>query len=149
MIYAGLKFKGLLDMQLWLQEYAVRHHRQYIVFKSNKKERYVVMCEDEECDWKVRARKAPEGWWKISSYEGPHTCGEKVMGDKKLGEKKRRGSVHHQLTSTFIAHRCADAIKATPTLSAAALVRFVHLIFEYHVTYGKAWRAKKMAMKMA
>ena len=148
LIYAGLKFKGLLEMQIWLQEYAVRHHRQYIVFKSNQKERYVVMCDDKKCGWKVRARKTPQGRWKISSYDGPHTCGDKVLANKAPGEKVVRRT-HRQLTSTFIAHRCAEAIKATPTLSAASLMKFIHLIFEYRVTYGKAWRAKQMAMKMA
>ena len=78
-------------MQIWLQEYAVSYHRAYIVAKSNKKERYVVICEDEDCAWKVRARKTPEGRWKKSSYEGPHTCGDNVL----------KGGGHRQLTSTY------------------------------------------------
>ena len=139
MIYPGLKFKGMLDMQLWLQEYSVNHHRPYIVFKSDKNQKYVLICENEDCPWKVWARKKkPEGWWKISKYIGPHTCGDAII----------KGGKHRQLTSTFIAHRCADAIKATPTLPAASLVHFVKLIFHYHIKYGKAWRAKQMAMKM-
>lgn len=139
LIYPGLKFKAMLDMQVWFQEYAVSHHRPYIVFKSDQNERYVLICENEDCPWKVWARKKkPEGWWKISKYEGPHTCGNAVL----------EGNKHRQLTSTFIAHRCANAIKATPTLQAASLVQFVKLIFDYHIKYGKAWRAKQMAMKM-
>ena len=129
LIYPGLKFKAMLDMQVWFQEYAVSHHRPYIVFKSDQNERYVLICENEDCPWKVWARKKkPEGWWKISKYEGPHTCGNVVL----------EGNKHRQLTSTFIAHRCANAIKATPTLQAASLVQFVKLIFDYHIKYGKA-----------
>ena len=98
-----------------------------------------MICENDDCPWKVWARKKkPEGWWKISKYIGPHTCGDAII----------KGGKHRQLTSTFIAHRCADAIKATPTLPASSLVHFVELIFHYHIKYGKAWRAKQMAMKM-
>jgi hypothetical protein len=53
LIYEGLKFKTMLDLQVWLQEYAVIHHRPFIVFKSDKNQRYVVLCENEECPWKV------------------------------------------------------------------------------------------------
>jgi hypothetical protein len=71
-------------------------------------------------------KKKPEGWWKINKYVGPHTCGNAIFGDGK----------HRQLTSTFIAHRCYDAIKATPTMPAGSLVHFVKLIFHYHIKYG-------------
>ena len=67
LIYEGLKFKTILHMQIWLQEYVVKQHWPYIVYKSNKNKRYVVMCEKEDCPWKVTARKTLGGWWEISS----------------------------------------------------------------------------------
>ena len=127
-------------MKIWLQEFAVTHHRPYRVMKSNANTRYVVKCEVVDCPWIVRARKIPGNGsaWKISSHVGPHMCGSSVLSGK-----------HRQLTSAFLGHRLVNAIKAQPTQSAAALREFIFLIFHYRVKYGKAWRAKQTTMKMA
>jgi hypothetical protein len=84
LIYEGLKFKTMWDLQVWLQEYAISNHWPFIIFKSDQNQRYVMLCDNEECPWKVWAtKKKPEGWWKITKYVGPHTCGNTILGDDK------------------------------------------------------------------
>jgi hypothetical protein len=59
LIYPGLMFSSMLDMKIWMQEYAVRHYRPFIVHKSDKSKRFVLWCENREqqgCPWKVCAR---------------------------------------------------------------------------------------------
>ncbi|XP_073362497.1 uncharacterized protein [Aegilops tauschii subsp. strangulata] len=55
---------------------------------------------------------------------------------------------HRQLTSSFIGQRLKHAIAKQPTQSASQLEDYISMIFEYNVDYGKAWRAKQMALKM-
>ena len=42
-IKKGLKFPDLVELQMWLREYAVKHHRPFIVKHSDEKHRYTVI----------------------------------------------------------------------------------------------------------
>lgn len=138
LIHPGLTFKTMVDMKVWMAEYAVRHFRTHVVKKSNRKQRYILKCPKKGCDWVMRARKLRHGdGWQVRSCVVPHSCENACVNGK-----------HRQLTSWFIAHRLCDAIAKTPTQSAATLREYIFEIFAFRVEYGKAWRAKQEALKM-
>ena len=53
----GLEFPSMVALKLWLQEYAIVHHRPYRVVNSAANRRYTVKCENPRCKWKVHATK--------------------------------------------------------------------------------------------
>ncbi|XP_066162283.1 uncharacterized protein [Oryza sativa Japonica Group] len=127
----------MVALKLWLQEYAIVHHRPYRVVNSAANRRYTVKCENPRCKWKVHATKRSSGTWRISRVGKEHSC----------ATAEGSGS-HRQLTSKFIANRLCNAIKLQPTLSASALALYIFEVFQYRVKYGKAWRAREEAMKL-
>ena len=133
----GLEFPSMVALKLWLQEYAIVHHRPYRVVNSAANRRYTVKCENPRCKWKVHATKRSSGTWRISRVGKEHSC----------ATAEGSGS-HRQLTSKFIANRLCNAIKLQPTLSASALALYIFEVFQYRVKYGKAWRAREEAMKL-
>jgi hypothetical protein len=60
-IKQGLKFPTLEELQMWLREYAVKHHRPFKVKHSDEKKRYTVVCEQTNCPWAVFARPSRDG----------------------------------------------------------------------------------------
>ena len=78
-----------------------------------------------------------DGRWKIISCVASHQCG-----------RDRIEARHRQLTSGFIGQRLKHAIAKQPTQSASQLQDYISMVFEYNVNYGKAWRAKRLALKM-
>nr|AAN04209.1 Putative retroelement [Oryza sativa Japonica Group]ABG65916.1 transposon protein, putative, Mutator sub-class [Oryza sativa Japonica Group] len=133
----GLEFPSMVALKLWLQEYAIVHHRPYRVVNSAANRRYTIKCENPRCKWKVHATKRSSGTWRISRVGKKHSC----------ATAEGSGS-HRQLTSKFIANRLFNAIKLQPTLSASALALYIFEVFQYRVKYGKAWRAREEAMKL-
>jgi hypothetical protein len=56
-IEKGRVFKDLPAWKRWLQQFAVIHKRPYKVLHSYAERRYTVVCDKEQCQWKVCARK--------------------------------------------------------------------------------------------
>ena len=54
-IRKGMKFNSLPELQFFLADYAVRHHRPFDVVHSDKRVRYDVLCK-QGCLWGVWAR---------------------------------------------------------------------------------------------
>jgi hypothetical protein len=52
-IKKGHLFDSLDAVQLFFQDYVVRHHRPYYVAKSNKDVRYIIRCQILSCSWGV------------------------------------------------------------------------------------------------
>lgn len=95
-IKEGLKFPNFVEMQMWLCEYAVKHHRPFKVKYSDEKKRYTVICDKPRCPWVVRARPCSDGRWRITSCEAHHMCKKRATNPS---------TNHRQLTSSFIAYR--------------------------------------------
>jgi hypothetical protein len=75
MIEKGQVFKDLTTLKMWLQYYAVLHKRSYRVFHSYEKLCYMVVCDKDNCAWRVCARiQKITAKWKITKVVGPHTC---------------------------------------------------------------------------
>jgi hypothetical protein len=111
-------------MKIWLAEYAVFHHRPFIVKHSYVNKRYVVTC-CRGCPWTVRARKGKDDSWGIAS-------------DRK----------HVQLSSRFISQRLVNIIKNCSLMTVMTLIEVVMVAREYRVKYGRASRTKQRAIKL-
>jgi hypothetical protein len=55
-IWMGIIFKTMETIKIWLAEYAVFHHRPFIVKHSDENKRYVITCRH-GCPWTIHARK--------------------------------------------------------------------------------------------
>jgi hypothetical protein len=92
-------------MKIWLVEYAVFHHRPFIVKHSDENKCYVLTYR-RGCPWTVHARKWNDCSWRITSVVQPHTCLTN-MDDMN----------HVQLSSRFISQRLVNVIKNCPLLT--------------------------------
>jgi hypothetical protein len=72
-IRKGIIFKTMEAMKIWLVEYAVFHHRSFMVKHSDGNKRYIVTCH-RGCPWTVHARKGKDDSSRITSVVQPHTC---------------------------------------------------------------------------
>jgi hypothetical protein len=137
-IELGMVFKDLPTLRRWLQEYSVKRKRPFKVRHSYVDRRYTVVCEKDDCNWRVCARKQKAtGKFKITRIIGPHTC-----ADVELQQ------MHRQLTSTLIATRLYSLLKCQPNLKVRSIIEMCETVFGYKIKYGKAWRAKQRAWKM-
>jgi len=135
----GLMFEKLLELKMWLCEYAIKHHRPFIVAHSDCKKRYTVKCEREGCSWRVNARLMKDEWWKITGCQGLHHCKARV------GEARK---THRQLTSEFIGYKFMKHVSNDPTMKIKLMMSMVEDLFGYKVKYGKTWKAKQVALRM-
>jgi hypothetical protein len=71
-IRKGIIFKTMEVMNIWLVEYAVFHHRPFMVKHSDENKLYVLTCR-RGCPWTVCARKGKDCSWRITSFVQPHT----------------------------------------------------------------------------
>ena len=97
----GKIFESLVELQIWVKDYAVKFHRPFFVKKSNSKLRYVVQCEEHKnhYPWVIRATCVKGGpQWKITSFVFHHRCSGKDIDDANVKDD------HRQLTSQFIAY---------------------------------------------
>jgi hypothetical protein len=66
-------FNTMSEMKLFLQDYAVYHHRPYTVRHFDNEVKFHVVCKAGfPCSWKLNARKRRSDWnWKVTSVEQP------------------------------------------------------------------------------
>jgi hypothetical protein len=135
-IQKGIIFKTMEAMKIWLVEYAVFHHRPFMVKHLDENKRYILTCR-RGCPWTVHTRKGKYYSWRITSVVQHHTCLTNVDDMS-----------HAQLSSRFISQRLVNIIKNCPLLTVVALTEVVMVVWEYRVKYGRAWRAKQRALKL-
>jgi hypothetical protein len=70
--WKGIIFNTMEAMEIWLAEYAVFHHRLFMVKHSDENKRYIITYR-RGCPWTVHARKGKDGSWRITSVVQPHT----------------------------------------------------------------------------
>jgi hypothetical protein len=126
-IWKSIIFKTMETMKICLAEYAVFHHRPFMVKHSDENKRYVLTCH-RGCPWTVRARKGKDCRWKITSVVHPHTC---LMNVDDMN--------HGQLSYGFISQRLVNIIKNCPLLAVATLIKVVMVAWGYRVTHPYSW----------
>jgi hypothetical protein len=69
-------FNTMSEMKLFLQDYAMYHHRPYTITHSDRELRYHVICKNGfPSMWRLNARKRQsDGKWRISKVVQPYTC---------------------------------------------------------------------------
>jgi hypothetical protein len=129
-ILKGIVFKTMEAIKIWLAEYAMFHHRPFIVKHSDENKRYITIY-FRGCPWIVHARRGKDDGWRITSVIQPHACSTNVDHRK-----------HMQLSSRFISQRLVNTIKSCPLMSVMILIEVVMLAWGYRVKYDRAWWAK-------
>ena len=111
------------------------HHRLYNVTHSDQELRYHVICKN-GCMWRLNARKRQsDGKWRISKVVEPHTYLD-----------NRGKEIHQQLIVRYLTHRILGLIDDNNDISVSSLQQSISGFVKYDVKFGKAWRAKQIAM---
>ena len=131
----GMIFNTMTELKLFLENYAVHHHRPYTVSHSDISLRYHVKCLSLGCPWRLNARKRTDDKWRISKVVQPHTC----FTNK--GQEK-----HPQLTARYLARRILAFVDDDADVSVSQLMISIFRFTGYKVTYGKVRRAKQIAL---
>ena len=128
-------FNTMSEMKLFLQDYAVYHHRPYTVTHSDQELRYHVICKN-DCLWRLNARRRQsDGKWRITKVVEPHTC---------LNSRGKEN--HQQLTTRYLAHHILGLIDDSNDISMFSLQQSISEFVKYGMKYGKAWCAKQFAL---
>jgi hypothetical protein len=133
-IWKGIIFKTIDAMEIWLAEYALFHHRPFMVKHSDENKRYVLTYRH-GCPWTVHGRKEKNCSWRIISVVQPHTCLTNVDDMN-----------HAQLSSRFMSQRLVNIIKNYPLFTVAILIEVVMVAWGYCVKYDTVWWAKQRVL---
>ena len=129
----GMIFNTMSEMKLFLQDYAVYHHRPYTVTHSDQELRYHVICKN-GCMWRLNARKRQsDGKWRITKVVEPHTC---------LDNREKEN--YQQLTARYLACRILGLVDDNNDISVSSLQQYISGFVKYDVKYGKAWVLSKL-----
>ena len=102
----GMIFNTMSEMKLFLQDYAVYHHRPYTVTHSDQELRYHLICKNSYL-WRLNARMSK---WKITKVVKPHTC---------LDNRGKKN--HQQLTACYLARRILGLVDDNNDISVSSL----------------------------
>jgi hypothetical protein len=116
-IRKSIIFNTMEAMKIWLTEYAIFHHRPFMVKHSDENRRYVLTCH-RGCPWTVHVRKGKDDSWRITSVVQSYTC---------LTNVDHRN--HAQLSSRFMSQRLVNIIKNYPLMIVATLIEVVMIAF--------------------
>jgi hypothetical protein len=131
----GTIFNTMLEMKLFLKDYAIYHHRPYTITHLDQELRYHVICKN-GCMSRLNARKRQsDGKWRITKVVQPHTC---------LSNKGKKN--HQQLTTRYLAHHILELVDNNNDISVSSLQQSIFGFVKYDVKYGKAWHAKQIAL---
>jgi hypothetical protein len=105
-------FNTMSEMKLFIQDYAMYHHRPYLVIHSDKNLRYHITCKAGfPCQWRLTARKkASDSKWRISKLVQPHLC---------LDNKGKE--YHPQLTARYLVRRILGLVDKDNDVSVSYL----------------------------
>ncbi|XP_075478915.1 uncharacterized protein LOC142519770 [Primulina tabacum] len=91
------------------------------------------------CQWGLRASlKAKTSYWKITKYDGPHTCISTYVGID-----------HKNLNNDMVAHTLLGVVRCDPSYEIKYIIENVKDKNGYQISYTKAWRNLKRAMEIA
>jgi hypothetical protein len=110
--------------------------REFRVVKSSP-HIYDVQCLKPNCPFRVYASKGKwKNYWEIKSVVD-HTC---VL--------EQLDASHRNLSSGFVASQMFAKIVENPAFEPKSIILAIEEKFRYHISYGKAYMAKKKVMEM-
>ena len=80
-------------------------------------------------------KEQSDGKWRITKVVEPHTC---------LDNRGKEN--HQQFTTRYLARRILGLVDDNNDISVSSLQQSISRFVRYDVTYGKAWRAKQIAL---
>ncbi|XP_073057174.1 uncharacterized protein [Primulina eburnea] len=133
-------FKDKNDLIASVKDYSVR--REYRVVDSTRI-LWKLRCKNNSsmvvCRWGLRASlKSKTGDWKITKYDGTHTCISTSVGID-----------HKNLNSDMVAHTLLGVVRCDPSYEIKYIIKNVKDKYGYQISYTKAWRSWKCAMEIA
>ncbi|XP_073137694.1 uncharacterized protein [Henckelia pumila] len=138
----NMLFKDKNDLISSVKDYSVRvSKREYRVVDSTRI-LWKVQCKKDSsaarCRWGLRASfKEKTGYWKITRYDGPHTCISTNVGID-----------HYNLNSNMVAQTLLGIVRCDPSYEIKYIMESVKDKYEYQISYTKAWRSLKCAVEI-
>ncbi|XP_063946644.1 uncharacterized protein LOC108214039 isoform X3 [Daucus carota subsp. sativus] len=118
-----------------IQTSNIRDSRNYRVSKSDTT-RFEAKCIVDECPWKIRViKRKSSGYFQITKLPAEHTC---------LLRTLQRD--HKKLSSSLIASVIKQQITESPYLKVHNIMNQITSMYQYHVSYKKAWIGKQKAI---
>ncbi|XP_021598882.1 uncharacterized protein LOC110604902 [Manihot esculenta] len=134
----GMIFPNRDAVMAAAKEYHLRRHHQFCS-NETKRKTYSIICKNKKhnCKWHMRASmKEGSEFWKIVSYNGPHTCSNPMV------EKD-----HPQLDNKFLCQFILPMIEEQPQIKIKTLQAKVRDKIRYEPSYSKTWKAKQFAIR--
>ncbi|KZV43810.1 hypothetical protein F511_41501 [Dorcoceras hygrometricum] len=137
-----MMFKDKQDLIASVKDYSVRIvRREYTVMESTRtlwKVRCKNIARRTMCRWGLRAYlKSKTGYWKITKYDGPHTCIASNIGID-----------HHNLNSNMIAQTLLGIVRCNPSYEIKYIMKNMKEKCGYEITYSKAWISLRRAVEI-
>ncbi|KAH1247549.1 hypothetical protein GmHk_06G017433 [Glycine max] len=138
-LYVGMEFDTKSAVKNALQQYVMKVHQSFKVVES-KSQKYVVCCgnksDDIPCPFYMRAILSKKtDTWKVTQWGGPHSCLNMSITQD-----------HDKLDSDLIATCVLGMIKEDPSLKISLIQERINGMFNYNISYRKAWKAKQKAI---
>ncbi|XP_074374219.1 uncharacterized protein LOC141714605 [Apium graveolens] len=118
-----------------IKENHIKYSRNYRVIKSDTT-RYEATCVVEDCPWRIRVMKSKRsGLFVTTKLPAEHNCSLRTIQRD-----------HKKLTSTMIANAIKQQVTESPNLKVNNIQSQIVAMYNYHVSYKKAWYGKQKAI---
>ncbi|KAL3624447.1 hypothetical protein CASFOL_031115 [Castilleja foliolosa] len=135
-LFLNQVFNGRTELAQHLKKIAILKNKE-IRTKKCDKSRFVVVCRDEKCPWRVRACPISNSClWVVKKYNDIHTCSVDLL-------KHNHRNASYCFVSELIKERYSNPTHVFPP---AAIISEVKKTLHIDINYQKAWKAKEKAI---
>ncbi|KAL3655614.1 hypothetical protein CASFOL_000010 [Castilleja foliolosa] len=135
-LFLNQVFNGRTELSQHLKNIAILKNKE-IRTKKCDKSKFVVVCRDEKCPWRVRACPISKSClWVVKKYNDIHTCSVDLS-------KHNHRNASDLFVSELIKERYSNPTHVFPP---AAIISEVKKSLHIDINYHKAWRAKEKAI---
>ena len=132
----GQTFKDANEFRIVLKNYMVANVRSF-VYKKNDSKKIIVVCSDENCNWRIYASKhEADKLFGIRNCNLVHTCGEANL--------RTRG--HPKADSTWVANVVKEKLRGEPSYRPCNMFNDIRREYGVELPYHKLWKGKEIAM---
>ncbi|QHO04709.1 uncharacterized protein DS421_13g442520 [Arachis hypogaea] len=133
----GMEYSSRKSVVASIRNFTISKGVDYEVYESESQTFYA-KCKmyGRGCDWLIRAsliRK--KGCWEIHRYNGRHTCTIGTISQD-----------HSKLDSDTVAEAIRPLVETDPTIKVKSIIAEVQSMFNYTISYRKAWLAKQKSI---
>ncbi|RYR02375.1 hypothetical protein Ahy_B06g081172 [Arachis hypogaea] len=134
----GMEFSSREVVMMAVKDYTIRRGVDYRVYELEPLTFYAKCTQyGSGCDWLIRVSMISRKYcWVIRRYNGSHTCTRATISQD-----------HSKLDSNTIAEAIKPLVEADPSIKVKSVIAEVQSMFNYTISYRKAWLAKQKAVK--